>query len=194
MVRRRRAAGDVGAVAVPAARGRPLPAALDRGLLVVARSADQLGAAASDADAHREPGRTSRHVQVTLTGVVSWLWLALNVDARASRRAAECRQPDRRCRGAGGTAAAVADRARNPSKADPREPVTCEWEIVSTSLLLAVSVEEAAVSGRPGRGWWYCPRTPGRLRRCRWLPRAAPTWRCGVIVAGARRGARAARR
>ena len=57
LVRRRRAAGDAGAVAVRAARRRPLPAAVDRRLRAVAGGPDELGAAAADADAHGEPAR-----------------------------------------------------------------------------------------------------------------------------------------
>ena len=43
LVRRRRAARDAGAVAVRAARRRPLPAAVDRGLLALAGRADRAG-------------------------------------------------------------------------------------------------------------------------------------------------------
>ena len=98
MVRRRRAARDAGALAVRAACRRPLPAALDRRQRALAGGPDELGAAAADADAHREPARPeARAGDVDRGGQLAAVGPALG--AGVGRRTTERRQPDgRSCR------------------------------------------------------------------------------------------------
>ena len=181
LVRRRRAAGDPRAVAVRAARRRAVPAALDRGLLAVAGGADQLGAAAAHPHAHREPPRSRARPGDADSGVVNWLRCDPHGGPEFPGEQLSADSPT-------GDAAARASRlqqsrtVRATVQSRSAEAGDLEWEMVSTSVLLAVSVEEAGSFRATWTGSVILPPNAGRLRD------AAATRDCAGPVGASRPG------